>query len=141
MATPVSTPVPSYYELGDATILSVLVNINHVLIEKPESETGAINHSMDIRAFVPRRYKNREPLQPGQLPNMIDQDVKCTPLREEFNDYMVGEDIVISAKAVVGQVVKTDAYSNAGEPIYNVGAQPVIKVVDKTRGSFAPDMR
>ena len=142
LATPVKTPIPSYYELGDFTILSVLLNINHVLIDKPESGVGSINHSMDIRVFVPRRYKMDKPVQPGQQPNIIEQDVKCTPLKEEFNEYTVGSDITISAKAVVGQVVKMDTYSNAGEPIYNVNAQPVIKVVDnKQQQPFAPDMR
>lgn len=141
LATPTRPPTPSYYELGDATILSVLANINHVLIDEPESGAGAINHNIDIRVFVPRRYKTHKPIQLDRLPTIIDQDLKCTPLKEEFNEYTVGKDITISAKAVVGQVAKTDAYSNAGEPIYNVSAQPVIKVVDKRRQSFAPDMR
>ena len=80
-------------------------------------------------------------MQSNQLPTIIDQDVECTPIKEEFNDYVAGKYITISAKAVVGQVAKTDAYSNEGEPVYSINVQPVIKVVDKRRQSFAPDMR
>lgn len=141
LAVPKSTPTPSYYRLGDGTILSVLVNINHVLTDALESGVGAINHNTDIRVYVPHRYKTHKPAQPDRPPNIVDQDVECTPLMEGFNDYAVGKDIIISAKAVVGQVAKMDTYSNAGEPIYNLNVQPVIKVVDKRQQSFAPDMR
>ena len=141
LAVPKNKPTPSYYKLGDGTILSVLVSINHVLTDAPESGTGSINHSTDIRVYVPHRYKTRGPAQPDRPPTIVDQDVECTTLWEAFNDYAIGEDITISVKAVVGQVVKTDAYSNAGEPVYNLNVQPVIKVVDKRQQSFAPDMR
>lgn len=141
LAVPKSTPVPSYYKLGDGTILSVLVKINHVLTDASESGTGAINHSTDIHAYVPHRYRPHISTQPDRPPAIVDQDVECTTLREAFNDYAIGEDITISAKAVVAQVAKTDAYSNAGEPVYSLNVQPVVKVVDKRRQPFAPDMR
>lgn len=141
LATPTRPPTPSYYKLGDSTILSVLISINHILMDKPESGAGSINHSMNIQVFVPRRYKMDKPVQPGRQPNIIEQDVKCTPLKEEFNEYAVGPDIIIGVKPAIAQVVKTDAYSNAGEPIYNINVQPVIKVVDKRQQAFASDMR
>lgn len=141
LATPKSTPTPSYYQLGDGTILSALIKVNHVLTDAPESGGGAINHSTEIHVFAPHRRKPRKPMQPNQPATIIDQDVQCTPITEEFNDYAVGKDIVVSAKAVVGQVTKTDTYSNEGEPVYSINVQPVIKVVDKRRLPFAPDMR
>ena len=140
LAIPKNTPTPSYYKLGDGTILSVLVNVNHVLMDTPKSGGGIINHSTNIQAYVPHRYKTGEPTQLDRSPAIVDQDVECTPLREEFNDYVVDNNITISVKAVVGQVAKMDTYSNAGEPVYNINVQPVIKVVDK-RQPFAPDMR
>ena len=139
LATPVNTPIPSYYELGDGTILSVLARINHILIKG--SGTGAVNHSMDIMAFAPRRHKSPPAIQPNRPPNIVDQDIKCTPLREGFNDYNAGDDIVVSAKAVVAQVAVTDVYSNEGEPVYSINAQPIIKVVYKRQQPFASDMR
>ena len=138
-AIPVGTPIPSYYELGDGTVLGVLARVNHILIKG--SGMGAVNHSMDVMVFAPRRDKHHPPAQPNRPPTIVDQDVKCTALREEFNDYNIGSDLVVSAKAVVAQVAVTDLYNNEGEPIYNINAQPIIKVVDKRQQPFTPDMR
>lgn len=141
LAIPKGTPTPSYYKLGDGTILSALIKVNHILIDASESGGGAINHSVEIHTFSPNRSKLHKPIPQKQPLNIIDQDVACTTIKEEFNDYLVGKDIIVSAKAVVGQIAKTDAYSNEGEPVYNINVQPVIKVVDKRRTPFAPDMR
>ena len=137
LATPIVPPIPSLYELGDKTILSVLARINHILTSTTGSGNNTINHSMDIRVFAPHRHKTRKTIRPNQQPNIIEPDIKCVRLREEFNDYTAGDGIVVSAKAVVGQVAKTDAYDNTGEPVYIVNALPAIKVVDKRLQSFA----
>lgn len=133
LATPKNTLTPSYYKLGDGTILSVLIKINHVLADAPESGDGAVHHSTELLVFAPNRQKPRRSTPQNQPSTIIDQDVACTPIREEFNDYAVGKDIIVSAKAVVGQVAKTDACSDVGEPVYNISVLPVIKVVDKRR--------
>ena len=70
LATPADTPIPSYYELGDGTILSVLARIDHILVK--ESGTGAVNHTMGIMAFVPRRHQSPPPMQPNMTPNIVD---------------------------------------------------------------------
>ncbi len=129
LAIPAHTPVPSYYELEDGTILSVLTRINHALVSR---SGGAVSHSTETFAFTPHRHMSPKPTQP-KPPTIIDQDVKFTLLREEFNEYSVGNDITVSAKAVVSQVAKFDTYSDEGEPIYSVNSQPVFKVVDKRR--------
>lgn len=141
LAVPKNTTTPSYYKLGDGTILSALVKINHILIDAPESGGGVINHSIDIRVYVPHRLKTSKHTQPNRPLSIVDQDVDCTIINEVFNDYAVGNDITVSAKAVVGQVIKTDAYSNEGEPVYNINVQPVIKVVDKRQQWSASNMR
>ena len=140
LATPANPPIPSYYGLEDGTILSVLARINYVLVNTSESGTGAVNHTMDVGAFVPPDKRLHVPT-PNKSPTIVNQDIKCIRLREEFNDYKVGDDIVVSAKAVVAQVDATDMCSNKGEPIYNVNAHPIIKVVDKRHHPFAQDMR
>ena len=140
-ATPKSTPTPSYYKLEDGTILSVLINVNHVLMDTPKSGGGIINHGTDIRVYVPNRYKTNKTTQPDRSPAIVNQDIGCTPLREEFNNYTVDNNVTISVKAVVGQVVKMDAHNNVGEPVYNIDVQPVIKVVDKRQQPPAPDIR
>lgn len=137
LAIPKSTPTPSYYKLGDGTILSVLTKANYILTNALKSGSAAINHSTEIRVFTPQKNRQYKPIQSNQPPAIIDQDVKCTPIKEEFNDYAVGKHITISIKAVVGQVVKMDAYNNEGEPIYSVDIQPVVKVVDRRHQSSA----
>lgn len=141
VAIPKSTPTPSYYQLGDGTILSVLIKVNHLVTDSPQSGEGAINHSTEIQVFAPNRHKSRRIPSQNQQPNIIDQDIACTTIKEEFNDYLVGKNIIVSAKAVVGQIAKTDTYNNEGEPVYSINVQPVIKVVDKRRRPFTPDMR
>ena len=122
-------------------ILSALIKVNYILMNTSDPGSGAINHSIEMHVLSPRRQKPRKPLQPNQPPTIIDQDVKCTPIKEEFNDYTAGKYITISVKAVVGQVAKMDAHSNEGEPIYSINVQPVIKVVDKRCQSFVSDMQ
>ena len=61
------------------------------------------------------------------VPSIINEDVQCDILREEFNVYTLSNNTVMSVKTVVGQVRKTDAYNDRGEPIYNVDCQPVLK--------------
>ena len=65
LATPIRPPIPSFYELGDKTMLSVLVRINYMLINAPESGAGTINHSVDMHVFGPQRYKMPKPVQPN----------------------------------------------------------------------------
>ena len=141
LATPIKSPMPSLYKLDDGTILTALIKVNHILTGVSRLGTGAVNHSTDIRVFAPSRNKAAKHMRPDQPPTIIDQDIQCTPLREEFNDYAVGANIIVSTKAVVGQVAKTDLHSEVGEPVYNINVQPVIKIVDKSQQPFAPDMR
>lgn len=142
IATPINPPIASFYKLEDGTILSALVRINHVLTDPSGSALGAVNHGIDLQTFVPSRSKSPRLLQQNQSPTIIDQDVKCITIREEFNDYTVGDDIMVSAKAVVGQVMKTDAHTQLGEPIYNINVQPMIKTVtNKGRQTLDADLR
>ena len=140
-AVPESAPAPSYHQLADGAVPGVLVSVNHALTDASQSGTGSINHSADMRVYVPRGYKTRGPPRPDRPPTMAGQDVECTALWEAFNDRAMGEDVAISVKSAAGQVVKADAYGSAGEPIYDLDAQPAIKAVGKEQQSFAPDVR
>lgn len=140
-AVPESTPTPSCYQLGDGAVPSAPASVNHALTDAPQSGTGSINHSADMRVCVPRGYKTRGPPRPDRPPTMAGQGVERTTLWGALNDRAMGEDVPMSVRAVAGQVVKADAYGNAGEPAYDLDAQPAIKAVDKGQQSFAPDVR
>ena len=133
MARPKSIPIPSYYKLEDGNILSVLVRINYVLMNASESSDGSVNYSTDIHVFSPNKHKSYKSTSSNRPPAITNQDVKYTSIKEGSNDYVVGEDIIVSVKAVVAQIAKTDAYSNEGEPIYNINVQPMFKLIDKRR--------
>ena len=55
LATPKSTPTPSYYKLVDGTILSALIKVNYILMDTSDPGSGAINHSTEIYVFAPHR--------------------------------------------------------------------------------------
>lgn len=135
IATPQKIPIPSFYKLGDGTILSVLTRINHLLQDSFNPNKVSINSSVDIHIFVDG--KNRNPsdkqLSMGKISpsSIIDDDLHCEPLREEFNVYNLSNDKIMSVKTVVVQVKKTDLYNDAGEPIYKVDSQPITKFKDK----------
>ena len=108
-----------------------MVSVNYILSDMPDSGTGLVNHRISIDTFVPNRNKTTNAIPPNKSPTIINQDVKYETVREEFNDYAVGNSIVVSAKAVLGQIRKTDSYNQVGEPIYDLNVQPIIKIVDK----------
>ena len=131
IATPQRAPIPSFYELDGGTILSALVVVNH-LLQDPTNPNGiSINSSISISVSVPPNNRNPRGKQSDPdtqvVPSIIDEDVQCDILREEFNVYNLSNNMVMSVKTVVGQVRKTDLYNDRGEPIYNVDCQPVLK--------------
>ena len=139
LATPLKPPTPSFYKLGDGTILGALISINHVLPNSSGSGIERSNHTTSIYTFVPSMNRTSERIQQQNQPTIVDQDIKCTPLVEKFNDYSVGTDIVVSVKTVVGQVMKTDAHNQVGEPIYRVNVQPVFKMVNRKTDAVRKD--
>ena len=134
-ATPQRTPIPSFYKLGDGTILSVLTKINHLLQNPFDPNSVALNSNIDIHVFVAHEKRNPRGKQLDSSQNIassiIDEDIDCETLREEFNVYNLSNSSILSLKTVVGQVRKTDLYNQEGEPIYNINSQPVIKFKKK----------
>lgn len=128
--TPQHTPVPNFYKLGDGTILGVITHLNHLITNPTDPNRVSTNFSSETFAFVPsgKRKPEGKQLDESTSATVIDEDMKYTTLKEDFNVYDLSSGGVISIKTVLGQVQKTDRYNNVGEPIYNVNAQPIIKV-------------
>ena len=131
IATPQRAPIPSFYELDGGTILSALVVVNHLLQDPTNPNDVSINSSISISVYVPPNNRNPRGKQADPntqvVPSIIDEDVQCDILREEFNVYNLSNNMVMSVKTVVGQVRRTDLYNDRGEPTYNIDWQPVIK--------------
>lgn len=129
-ATPRGIPTPSFYKLGDGTILSVLTRINHLLQHPSNPNNVSMNSGVDIHVFVDSKNRNPAGKQSsGENPTLsiIDEDLQCDPLLEEFNVYDLSNGKIMSVKTIVAQVRKTDLHNDTGEPIYQVDSQPVIK--------------
>ena len=131
LATPQRAPIPSFYELDGGTILSALVAVNHLLQDPTNPNDVSINSSISISVYVPPNNRNPRGKQADPdkqvVPSIIDEDVQCDILREEFNVYNLSNNMVMSVKTVAGQIRKTDLYNDRGEPTYNIDWQPVIK--------------
>ena len=131
IATPQRAPIPSFYELDGGAILSALVVVNHLLQDPTNPNSISINSNISFNVSVPPNSRNPRGKQSDPdiqaVPSIIDEDVQCDILREEFNVYNLSNNMVMSVKTVVGQVRKTDLYNDRGEPIYNVDCQPVLK--------------
>lgn len=133
-AVPQKTPVPSFYKLGDGTIISVLTRINDVL-KDPHNPNGIFtNTSTDIHVFVEPKNRGvpskiiQNPIPPSSI---IDEDLECMTLLEEFNEYRLSNNKIMSIKTLIAQVAKTNLYNSKGDPIYQVNATALFKFRNK----------
>ena len=134
-STPRKILQPSFYKLGDGTILSVLIRINHLVVDPFNPNSVSLNSVNNVHVFVEKskRQPGTESKPHKDSISIIDDDVECTTLREEFNVYDLSNGDTMSVKSVLGQVRKTNMFSNNGEPIYNIDLQPIIKIKRKKR--------
>ncbi len=122
----------SYYKLKDGTIIKTLIHINH-LTPNPKSPEGfTVNSQNIVVVYVPKENRNPmafQPFNPAEIQNNIsDDDMEPEPLRENVSVYDLSNGMVLSVKAVAGQIRKTKFYTQDGEPIYAVNTTPIIKV-------------
>jgi hypothetical protein len=61
------------------------------------------------------------------------EEVDFEPERESFNSYILHDGTKLKLKAVVGRIIRLDAYKPDGEPIYMVNASNVV-VADVPEG-------
>jgi hypothetical protein len=123
---------PSYYKLGDGTILRAHVNLNYALADPRQPDGFTANTTNTTICYVPadkRRPDLFTNYDPSELASgIVNPDVDCDVLSENFSVYDLSNGIVLSIKTVVGQVQKTRFYTREGEPVYMVTVNPVIKV-------------
>ena len=83
-----------------------------------------------VLVFVPPNKRNPNGKQVGSNTSaaIVEEDVEYQTLKEDFNVYDLSNGAVLSIKTVLGQVQKTDLYTDVGEPVYNISSQPVIKI-------------
>ncbi len=125
---------PSYYKLNDGTgtIIRALITVE-CLIPDPSSFNGfKISTSARTTAFVPkenREPQNYKPFRPNELQSgVIDDDVGCDTLSEDFSVYELSDGSIMSVRTVVGQIKKTKFFTSEGEPLYMVDMNPIIKI-------------
>jgi|APSaa5957512535_1039671.scaffolds.fasta_scaffold68530_4 hypothetical protein len=127
-ATPKKFLQPSFYNLPDGSILSLLIRINHLVIDPFNKNKISVNSVNNVHVFVEKNKRQPQ----IESSSVLEEDVECITLREEFNVYDLSNGDVMSVKSVVGQVRKLNGYSANGEAIYNVDSQPVIKIKKKS---------
>ncbi len=126
---------PSYYKLNDGTIARALININYLIADPQAPQGFAVNQTNSVTAFVPKEKRHPELFQPYNtaelLKDPIDEDVEFEVLRENFSVYDLSNDMILSVKTVVGQIIKSKYHTRDGEPIYSINTNPIIKAKKK----------
>ena len=88
-----------------------------------------------ISFFIPRDRRRPElftPYSPADLNRgIVDDDVEFTVLQENFTEYELSNNFILSLKPVLVQVKKTRFYSEIGEPVYMTNFNPIIKFKKK----------
>jgi len=120
---------PSYYKLDDGTIISALVH-PHYMLKDPHGMGG--NTTNIVSAFVPKDHRHPEKFTPYTVIDMskdvVEQDVKFTPIVEDFSEYDLGDGAIMSIKSVISQISKTKYVTMGGEPIFSVQVTPINKL-------------
>lgn len=123
---------PSYYRLTDGTILKIIVTISHLIPDPRKPDGLAVNTNNIVSSFVPRENRVTQESTPAPLVftdnDILEDDVDFEVLRENFSNYDLSNQLVISVKPVLGQVKKTRYLTAEGEPIYTITINPIIKI-------------
>lgn len=124
--------IPSFYKLGDGSILKVIVSINHIIQDPRNPNNYVVNSTNLVSSFVPPNNRTPQafvPYPPSELNvNPINDDLEFDVLQENFTTYDFSNRVVISVKPVVAQVIKTRHFTPEGEPVYSVNLNPIIKM-------------
>lgn len=131
--TPRKRPTPSFYELEDGTIISVMITINHILQDPNDPNMIGMNRETSILVFVDR--KNRDPFGEKHARKrtrpVVNKSVPFRPLLEKFNTYDLSNYKILRLKTVVTRIRKTETYNDAGEAEYGVDTEPIIRFRDR----------
>ena len=57
------------------------------------------------------------------------EELEFEPLREGWNEYRTEDGTLLKLKAVVAKIIRLDAYTAEGDPIYNVTSSNVVTAV------------
>lgn len=58
---------------------------------------------------------------------IAEEDIKFDTVKEDWNDYMLPEKVILSAKLVLTVASRTNLYDVYGDPIYRIQHQSVVK--------------
>ena len=127
--------LPSFYKLADGTILEATIIIESI-VPDPRQQSGyqirTRNYSV---AYIPKEERKPAEFKPFNhaeiLTDVISEDVGVEILREEFSTYELSNGMVLSMKAVVGQIQKSRKRTELGEPIYSININPIYKFKKK----------
>jgi len=98
------------------------VNVNPVFtVSVPRDLKGPRSD----RAYTPQQISDA----------VVEEDVKFDVIKEEWNEYKLPENVILSAKPVLTLVSRTRLYDVTGDPIFRVQHQTIVK------GNVPKDMR
>jgi len=127
--------LPSFYKLADGTILEAAIIIESIVPDPRQQSGYQIRTRHYSVAYVPqneRKPTEYKPFNPAEiLTDIVSDDVEAERLREEFSTYELSNGMILSIKAVVGQIQKSRKRTEFGEPIYSININPIYKFKKK----------
>jgi hypothetical protein len=129
----------SVYRTNDeltATISLKMILLKLYLLSIEES--GNARFSANVRPIftvsVPRERKGPKSTRahtPQELDSaVVEEDVKFDTIKEDWNEYKLPENVMLSAKLVLTLASRTSLYDVNGDPIYRVQHQSIIKATN-----------
>ncbi len=119
----------SEYELSDGTIIRIkAVPLKFLKV----GNDYPMNSAVLVTSFAPQELRG-EPTTPPpaseeDLKQAVDEvDMKFDTLNEPWNEYGIEGDVTISVKTITTSISSTFIHDPAGEPIYFVNHQMIIK--------------
>jgi len=123
------------YELESGSILRtkyVLNGLTKQLQEGDKTGYSAKGQNIVTLSHIPFDKRGRPAERPYSPPEIqsaiINEDVRYTTLREEWNEYVAEDGARVRVKLTVVRVASTSLYNMEGGPIYHVNSSVMVQI-------------
>jgi hypothetical protein len=124
----------SVYKVKDESIIRLKLLLMKLFLQGMDETTNARFGAVANTFFTvtapsskkgPRSDRTFTPAE--VLDAITEEDIEFEMIREEWNEYKLPENVIISAKLVLTQVSRTGLYDAYGDPMFRIQHQTLVK--------------